>query len=207
MHCQEVERRFTVSKKKIKYITLSQIIAMFLIVLSHSFSKRIEQPPNTMYYVSVIQGIGLTLFMFISGFLFEKTEQMSKYSIGKIIKKRAIRLLIPYVVIQIIMYIPKYIMASYSNIPVELSMEFIIKSFLNPRSGILPHLWFLPVLFVITCIVVMVYPLFRNNKMLILITSIISVLTIIKFDKHVIAGIDDIVHYLFWFLFGICFVR
>ena len=78
----------------------------------------------------------------------KKTNNIEKYVIKKYLFKRLIRLLIPYVVLQLVIILPKFLIGKVSNKNYDLFFLEIIKFSYLPREEILPHLWFLPTLMI-----------------------------------------------------------
>lgn len=184
------------------YITIAQIIAMLLIVFSHSFPDRIEAPQSIYECVVYIQSAGLTLFMFVSGFLFERTKQIEKYGCMGVIKHRAMRLLIPYVVMQILMLMPKYFIGMLTGTKVEIAIVSVLKSFLYPRQGILPHLWFLPTLFLISILCCSIYSWMKRGRNLVIVLILSVAVSLNNFDIGLFV-ISDVLNLFMWFIFGI----
>ena len=131
---------------RIEWITYAQLLAMILITFSHSFSGKIVNPSWSGLAIQISQSIGLTVFMFVSGYLMEETHQIEKYGYFRFVARRAKRLLIPFFCMQIIMLLPKYLLDANKD---AYTFSNIFHGFLFPREGILPHLWFLLVLFII----------------------------------------------------------
>lgn len=126
--------------ERLNYITWMQLIATVLIVLSHSVASSIFYPGVTGTFVVGIQTVGLTVFMWCFGFLVVRTDAIKKYGYKRYIKKRFIRLMIPFVVIQILTFFPKTSIAGIMGQSSDMSLYGIVHSFLYPREGILPHL-------------------------------------------------------------------
>lgn len=184
------------------YITIAQIIAMLLIVFSHSFPDRIEAPQSIYESVAYIQRAGLTLFMFVSGFLFERTKQIEKYGCMGVIKHRAIRLLIPFFVVQILLILPKYFIGMMVGTKPKMTMDSVTHSFLYPREGILPHLWFLPTLFLISVLCCIIYSWMKRRINLVIVLLLGIVLSLSDFGIGLF-GISDVLNYFIWFILGI----
>lgn len=190
------------SNGRMNYITLMQIVGMILIVLSHSVSSRVVYPEAILSTVHSIQMIGLTAFMWCSGYLLVRTDSLRKYGYWKYIAKRAVRLLIPYFVIQLLMLAPKYLIARLTNAPMELSIPKILTSFLYPRDGILPHLWFLPTLMIL-CLLsfLLVYAAKHLVSRCIVLAVSLGLLFLPEIPN--LLSVNDVKLYLFWYFLGI----
>lgn len=188
--------------ERLNYITLMQVIATALIVLSHSVASAISYPNMTGTIVALIQNVGLTAFMWCSGFLIVKTDSIKKYGYKRYIVKRLIRLMIPFLVIQLLMLLPKVLIARVIGQSVDMSLSGIVHSFLYPREGILPHLWFLPTLMLL-CIISPILQRIAENKVRWVIALVIAVTLIyLPLDTNVLC-IGDAKNYMFWYLLGI----
>ncbi len=101
------------SKERLSFITIAQVFSMILIVLSHSTPSHAEQHKWMISIVQYLQKAGLTVFMVLSGFLVSYTGQLEKYGTGEFIRRRTIRLLIPYFTISFLMLLPKFLLSKY----------------------------------------------------------------------------------------------
>lgn len=175
---------------------------MILIVFSHSIPKMNSTPYLMNQIASHIQLIGLPVFMSVSGYLLVKTNAIEKYGYPIFLRSRFVRLMIPFFSIQLIMIFPKYIISLYSNSNVEISFTATIMAFINPRTfGILPHLWFLPTLMVISVISSLILWVLKNK----IFSAVLLVFTLILASIPSITNLfylNDIKNYLFWFVLG-----
>ena len=74
-----MELRDLRKSERLNYITWMQLIATALIVLSHSVASSISYPGITGTFVAVTQTVGLTAFMWCSGFLLVWTDAIRNY--------------------------------------------------------------------------------------------------------------------------------
>ena len=197
-----MELRDLRKSERLNYITWMQLIATALIVLSHSVASSISYPGMTGTFVAVTQTVGLTAFMWCSGFLLVRTDAIKKYGYKRYIKKRFIRLMIPFVVIQILMFFPKTWIAGIMGQSSDISLYGIVHSFLYPREGILPHLWFLPTLMLLCLISPILQSVSENKVRWVIVLVVTVVLTYCPLETNVLC-IRDVKNYLFWYLLGI----
>ncbi len=188
--------------KKLNDITLIQVIATGLIVFSHSVASSILYPDATGTAVAVIQNAGLVAFMWCAGFLMARTDAIKKYGYKRYIAKRFIRLMIPFFVIQLLMLFPKILIAKMIGQPAELSLPALIHSFLYPREGILPHLWFLPTLMLLCVISPVLQRAAENKARWIIALAVAAGLAYFPLNTNFIC-LGDVKNYLFWYLLGI----
>ena len=149
----------------------------------------------------------MPLFMFISGYLFYlsltkngKTIKDLNIKIG--IKKKFQRLLIPYFVISSLAFLPKFILNKYAVRPVAFDLKCFINGFLYPTENPIIFFWFLPTLFIIMILVMIILRKLRDiNVMLLIVTLVIGIIS--RFYIHVsILNISGCLNYLFFFVLG-----
>jgi fucose 4-O-acetylase-like acetyltransferase len=63
-----------------------------------------------------------------------KSKSVKKYGSIGFIKKRAVRLLIPYLVLSLIGIVPKFMVRNYINDTVELNTMYFVRGILVPRK-------------------------------------------------------------------------
>lgn len=101
----------------------------------------------------------MPLFFFISGYLLKysntrKGIQLSDMpALGKdgFITGKARRLLVPYVIISSVAFIPKTMMSAIALRPVDMSVWSYLGMLLYPHTNVIGYFWFLPSLFLIFC--------------------------------------------------------
>lgn len=141
------------AKEKNRQIVLLTLFAMTLVVAGHS---DITPDFKNLWIFKWAYSFHMPLFFFISGFLIALTvpnEKLKNYR--TFLKKKAIRLLIPFLFINTIIFIIKATFIKDSSMlqhPVELTWKSLLEStFLNPMG----FMWFLPALFTIFAIVIL----------------------------------------------------
>lgn len=94
---------------KNKKILFLQCFGILLVVLGHSGE-------NIPYLTKWIYSFHMPLFIFISGYLLDYTSKngIIKINYVNFIKKKIIRLLVPYLVISSLAYIPKYLLGKFA---------------------------------------------------------------------------------------------
>lgn len=135
--------------KKNRQIVLLTLFAMTLVVAGHS---DITSDFKELWIYKWVYGFHMPLFFFISGFLFTFTVPNAKLNtilFGAFVKKKAIRLLIPFLFINTVIFIIKAGIikdASLMQHPIEFTFSSFLDSTLFSPIG---FMWFLPALFVI----------------------------------------------------------
>ena len=138
---------------RLKYISLFQIIGPILVILGHSLNG-INITSGIWYSLTKewIYIFHMPLFFMISGYLLSfKGFEGSKGYLG-FIKQKFNRLLLPYLVWNIIGFIPKLFVQQMTPDTVELSIYQIVKCLFYPRQTIWGHTWFLVALFLLYAI-------------------------------------------------------
>lgn len=149
-------------QRRLNYISFLQFIGPILVIIGHAM--------NGLEYNSILNPIKewiyifhMPLFFFISGYLFGYKDGLKSKGYKTFMKEKFWRLMFPYLVLNIIFIIPKFLGSAFIKDQVEFSLQYIIYIFLMPRANIWGHLWFLFALFVVYAI----SPIFdfaRNNK-------------------------------------------
>ena len=137
------------AKEKNRQIVLLTLFAMTLVVAGHS---DITSDFKDLWIYKWVYSFHMPLFFFISGFLFALTvpnSQLNRISFGAFVKKKALRLLIPFLFINTVIFIIKAGLIKDPSLmqhPVEFTgTSFLNSTLINPMG----FMWFLPALFVV----------------------------------------------------------
>lgn len=129
------------------YISLMQLVGCLLVIFGHLYPFTSYVPARLWDVQSFLYCFHMPLFVFCSGFLLIYSGQIQKQSFGAYAKKRAKKLLIPYVVFSLIGIVPKLLFSQFLNDSLSLTFEGITRAFLVPRENIWGHFWFLPMIY------------------------------------------------------------
>lgn len=190
-------------------ILLIQIVATYLVILGHSYPFITPLPEWLIQTQIFIYCFHMPLFVWISGYLLIYTQQADRYSTKAFIKKRTLKLLVPYVVLSVIAFVPKLFLQTYLNDSVSFDAYSMLRMFLVPRENVWGHFWFLPMIFLlgITGIVVdKILSKFYKPKVGWLLILGISFVFYCAFFKSQISpwfSIDDIINFGWIFVLGI----
>lgn len=191
------------SKQRIEWIELAQILSMILIVFHHSM-------PNFTAVHPILAGLGgtlhypaLALFFFASGWL---ATGWAERGYPGYIGRRAVRLLVPWIVISLLMLLPKALLASPQARADLLSVGRLGWALLDPHGqGIMPHLWYLPALFLL-CLLVPLLERAARHKPAVVILLVAAFACACLPESWVkvttVLCLNEIRMYLFWFLLG-----
>ena len=144
-------------QNKNQLISFLQAFGIILVVLGHSF----QTYPSSPFIKQWIYGFHMPLFMFISGYLFKYSSIKNNVSIhnlpiiGKngLAWKKCKRLLLPYVIISSLAFLPKSILSQFADRPVNFSFEAWVQMLIYPWNNVIILFWFLPTLYLIFIIV------------------------------------------------------
>lgn len=137
-------------EKRISYIAQAQLIGCILVVLGHSIPLNWNVPSIICKVDVFIYTFHMPLFFFVSGYLFEKTNSANRYRFVSYFGKRSKRLILPYLMLSLIGFIPKILANDFFADKSEFSISYFIKCFLSPRNNVWGHFWFLPTLLIIS---------------------------------------------------------
>ncbi len=140
----------------LRHIGIASAIGIFLVVFGHSLPPHLTFPANDLFasisilVIDFIYTFHMPLFFSISGYLYVHTNPVSsRRSYGGLLKNKVIRLLLPYVVLGTVAFIPKIMLAEFAKNPIEPSWEFYLGSLLYPWQNSIRFFWFLPTLFAV----------------------------------------------------------
>lgn len=174
-------------EKRISYIAQAQLIGCLLVVLGHSIPLN-WNVPNLIYNIDVfIYTFHMPLFFFISGFLFEKTNSVNRYNYVSYVKKRSAKLMLPYVVLTLIGFVPKTLMVKFFDDESSFSIKYFIECFLIPRQNVWGHFWFLPTLLIISTFAFLFSKLKASR-----LKKVFYILVAVLFGLSIISNLTDI---------------
>lgn len=141
-----------------RLISFMQAFGIILVVAGHS-TYQLGHAGHVSSICRWLYTFHMPLFFFISGYLLKysntrKGIQLSDMpALGKdgFITGKARRLLVPYVIISSVVFIPKTMMSAIALRPVDLSVWSYLGMLLYPHTNVIGYFWFLPSLFLIFC--------------------------------------------------------
>lgn len=134
------------ARRRWKEIDVLYTIGIILVLIGHSHSSDWSTFQGTVLHKAIlfIYTFHMPLFFFISGFLFQNSGRLEKDGYGIWIKDKALRLLTPYLFWSLFAVIPKYFVENRTFAGVS---NAVLDVFINPRTSVWGHFWFLPILF------------------------------------------------------------
>lgn len=127
-------------RKELRFITILYGIAAALVVFGHSHPLHSAYPHSPINWVYQFH---MPLFFLIAGILTAYTAPGRK--IWPWWKKKALRLLTPYIVLSLAAWLPKTMLGAYMNDDMTISWANLARILLIPREGVWGHFWFIPV--------------------------------------------------------------
>jgi len=144
----------TTNDKQLNFISVATAIAIILVVFGHAMPVHYDYPEND-YIVKIIKWLitfvysfHMPLFFFLSGYLYAHTNHASRNREYKpFLHKKFNRLILPYVIISTVAFLPKVGLSHYAVNPVELSWLTYFETIIYPWKNTVRYFWFLPTLF------------------------------------------------------------
>ena len=188
----------TMKTEKINFISTARVIGILLVVFGHSYPFDVYIPGFLWDVQRWVYQFHMPLFVFLSGYLLAKTRR----SVGDYIGSRAVKLLIPYFVLSLAAYVPKVLVQSLLNDSVELSLGYLLRTELVPRENVWGHFWYIPVVFFLGCIGIVMLKAMRENKAVrIAALAVTVVLLFLPETTHWLA-LEDVRKTAFYFMLG-----
>lgn len=181
-------------------ISFLQIFGIILVVIGHSGE-------NIPFLTKWIYSFHMPLFFFISGFLLqERNKKISEIKFFLFFKKKFIRLLLPYIFISSIAYIPKVIFNKFAIRPLDLSIKSYIYSLVYPWKNPIILFWFLPTIFIILIFFVILFKIkekFKIKHFSLIIIFFLIFLNIKNYQNFTFFNLNGVMHYSIFFVLGI----
>ena len=192
------------SNNKINWLLILQGWAMLLVVLGH-VTTGLPKPGWAQMVKDFAYSFHMPLFMLISGWLFYLTRLKSgggDWPYNKIVKDKALRLLIPGLVFSIVAFAVKIAIPGEMSRQTDLTFTEILHAYLFPFDNPLRELWFIATLF--WFFIFTPFWKFLLSKKWITYFSV-AVLTVLHFFHPSIEFlcIDRVFRFAIWFFLGI----
>lgn len=196
-----------------KLISFLQAYGIILVVVGHSFVGYSANHPIAVW----IYNFHMPLFFFISGYLLYYSPLIHGKELGQtrmmgsngFVMKKAKRLLIPYVVISSLAFIPKAWLSRFADRPVELSFDSWWHMLVYPWDNVIIYFWYLPTLFLIMCVVMGCIKLSARLRFSLPVYVIVPLLVILYFFNPLtsvsLLNLAGVVTNLIYFVLGIYF--
>lgn len=193
------------TSKRISYIAQAQLIGCLLVIFGHSYPLDGKTSYWMYLLVVFIYTFHMPLFFFVSGYLFQKTKSFNRYTPIEYYKKRSYRLMVPYIALTIVGFIPKVLVNNFISDDASFSWLYLLKCFFMPRCNVWGHFWFLPTLLFISFFSFLFSKI--NNKSKMLYAVIVLVTFIFPYFANITdwLAINDILKFMCYYALGIFF--
>lgn len=196
------------STRHLSEILLIQIVATYLVILGHSYPFITPVPLWLQQAQVFIYCFHMPLFVWVSGYLLVYSQQSLRNSPKTFIKKRALKLLTPYLILSLVALIPKFLLQSYLNDSVVLDPLSLVRTFLCPRENVWGHFWFLPMIFILGIVGLLIDKLLHKLSLSVIgwsaITSGAFIVYSVFFHRHISSwlSLDDLIAFGWLFALG-----
>lgn len=133
------------NQNRIAFISFLQFVGVVSVIFGHSMNS-IAVPLVLSNIKSWVYTYHMPLFFFVSAFLFSYKGGYDR-GINIVLCNRFRRLIVPYLIWNVLFIIPKVLFRDYIYDEVQFSANYFLKILLRPRDNILGHTWFLFALF------------------------------------------------------------
>lgn len=138
------------------YVSFLQAFGILLVVVGHAFPT--DGHDNPIY--RWIYSFHMPLWIFLSGYLLRYTAPAAAPGAcplagirmggrGGFLHKKVRRLLVPYLLISTLVFLPKVWLSRWAVKPVELSWSAYVEMLLVPSKNVIVYYWFLPTIFIL----------------------------------------------------------
>lgn len=188
--------------KRIPALTWLQFLSCLLVIFGHSFPFVTPYPKALELSKLFVYSFHMPVFVFCSGVLLVLSDAERKYSFFAYIKRRALRLLLPYAAFSLIGIVPKILLSPVLNDSLSFNFLQILRAFFVPRLNIWGHFWFLPMIFICGIIGYWIQKGIRRFPWMKV--TLIAICAIGLFVPKLTDwfAISDIVHQMFYFVLG-----
>lgn len=193
-------------KNTLPNISFLQTFGIILVVLGHSFYR---MPPDLLF-IRWIYGFHMPLFFFISGYLLHYVHPslQTLRLTGKkgYLSRKARRLMLPYVAISSLMFVPKALMSTYAVRPITLTPEAYVDMLIYPYHNVLGAYWFLPTLFLIFVVFMLIARIGQtvmpqvDERLFLLLCIAINIG--VAFHHESLFNLLGVAHYMVYFVLG-----
>lgn len=148
------------------FISYLQILGCILVVMGHSFHEYPDGQNGTSLWVyRAMYSFRMPVFTFVSGFLMVFTMRLkdNPRTWRMFTTNKVKRLIIPFVVLNLVTFAPRALMSGLADNNVEISWSEFWGSFVLPDKLVVSQLWFIQMSFVL---LVFCYALIRGSSWL-----------------------------------------
>lgn len=174
-------------KKRLGFVSFIQFIGVLSVIYGHSMNS-IGVPHWLLETKFWVYTWHMPLFFLVSAFLFSYNggfEHKGGYK-GTLWSKFE-RLIIPYIIWNLLFIAPKYFLKDYSVDHIDLSAGYFFHIMLTPRDNILGHTWFLFALFEMFVLAILFEKIKKNRHLWIPVTLVLAVINCFGVQERFLA--------------------
>lgn len=138
-----------------------QLIGILLVVAGHSLHEYPDgQHGETSFLHRAIYSFHMPLFVFVSGFLMFYSSfirKLTRLNPRDFVWKKTQRLIIPFVTLTLITFVPRVYMSSFSDEPIDLNLKSFVMAFVEKDHLVIPFFWFLQAIFILLIVSYLIY--------------------------------------------------
>lgn len=197
-------------RELLPHILCLQVFAIILVVLGHSApAKDLDQVPLLFLWTrDLVYSFHMPLFFSISGFLFAYSHEKGDFHYADFMRRRVLRLLLPYVVLTSVAFLVKSAFSQYAWRTIDFSIGGYVRSLVVPSENPIIYYWFQPTLFAVSLTAPMGRKALLSGKagtaVFLFLSSLLYLLDPLDLDLFNLRGFDD---YLVYFALGIAIFR
>ena len=192
-------------------IVKMQTVGILFVVVGHMFpelrnSREMPLVPQVIY--TWIFSFHMYFFMFISGVLFFWTNSRRRFSYLATVVGKVRRLLLPFVVLSSVAFIPKCALSGFAYRGLELTHITFFKMFYIPAYNPVVYFWFLQALFLIFLTSFSLLYFSKKNILILALVSIVLFLLpfLINFNEDIFS-VNKAIKFIFYFWAGMIAAR
>ena len=197
-------------KTMINWLLILQGWAMLMVVVGHSFLGGAGKGPeweNTLFRFAY--SFHMPLFMLVSGWLFYHTRLRSileegelRWDYRRIIKDKAIRLLLPGLAFSLVAYAIKFFFPGEMARQTEMSIDYVGRILVYPGDNPFAEMWFIVTLFIFF-ILTPLWEVILKKKWSLWATAALLVILYFVHPKTEAFCLDKACIYAIWFFLGL----
>ena len=200
----------------IRFIAYLQIIGIIFVVLGHSFHEHPDGDfGRTLLLYRMMYSFRMPVFMFVSGFLMVLTTRLRKSGpvpLFTFIKSKAKRLLLPFVVLTLVTFVPRVALSGIADDTMTMSPSTLLRALTYNGEMLIPYFWFLQASFIMlvftyACIVVADIYGIRDRYLYAALLLLFIVLPLLPFSYPLFFSLNECVRLGFFFVAGATYCR
>lgn len=192
----------------LKHVAYLQAFGIILVVFGHSFH---ESPFGYNWWVyKMMYSFRMPLFLFVSGYLMVYTSIIRgryKRTPLSFCANKFKRLLIPFIFISTVTFLPRILLSQLADDPISLSAGVFLRSFFYYDSLVIPFYWFLQASFALLCLSYLMLWIFRRHDAIFFILPVVSLGIYMFVDAGTFWSLCNVVKFGVFFTSGVLFGR